>query len=62
MLAFSATTLSLLQDTYQDAESVEEMKEAKLNDQATFIDLQKKLIDAKDEHVKKLDRRLSRVK
>ena len=54
VLAFSATALPLLQDTYQDTESVEEMKEAKLNDQATIIDLQKKLIDAKDEQVKKL--------
>ena len=54
VLTFSATALSLLQDTYQDAESVEEMKEAKLNDQATIIDLQKKLIHEKDEQVKKL--------
>ena len=54
VLAFSATALPLLQDTSQDAASVEEMKEAKLNDQATIIHLQKKLIDVKEDQVKKL--------
>ena len=54
VLAFSATALPLLEDTFKDAESVEEMKKDKLSDQATIIDLQKKLIEAKDEQVKKL--------
>ena len=54
VLAFSTTALTLLEDTLKDAESVEEMKKDKLSDQATIIDLQKKLIDATDERVKKL--------
>ena len=54
VLAFSATALPLLEDTMKDAESVEKMKEEKVSDQATIIDLQKKLIEAKDEQVKKL--------
>ena len=54
MLAFSVTALPLLQDTFKDAENVEEMKEANLNDQATIINLKKKLIDAKDKQAKKL--------
>ena len=54
VLAFSATALPMLQDTCQAAECVEEMKGAKIKDQATIIDLQQKLIDAKDKQVKKL--------
>ena len=36
------------------------MKEANLNDQATIIDLQKKLMNAKDEQVKKLQETVQR--
>ena len=46
VLAFSATAMPLLQDTLEDAESVEEMKKSKLGDQATIIELQQKLIEA----------------
>ena len=53
-MAFSATALPLLDDTFKEAESVEQMKKDKLSDQTKIIDLQNKLIKAEDEQVKKL--------
>ena len=54
VLAFSATALPLLENTLKDAEDIEAMKKAKTDYQAKIINLQNKLIDAKDEQVKKL--------
>lgn len=54
ILAFSATALPLLENTMKDAGNIEEMKKAKTEDQAKIIALQNKLIDAKDEQVKRL--------
>ena len=54
IIAFSATTLPLLEDTLKDAMDIEAMKKAKTDDQAKIINLQNKLIDAKVEQVKRL--------
>ena len=54
VLAFSATAMPLLHDTLEDAACVESMRNSKLRDQSTIIELQQKLIDAKDIQVKEL--------
>ena len=54
ILAFSTTALPFLDDTLKDAEDIEAMKKSKTDDQAKIINLQNKLIDAKDEQVKRL--------
>ena len=54
VLALSGTALPLLQDAVKDTISVESLRKSKIDDQATIINLQKKLIDAKELQVKKL--------
>ena len=54
LFVFSNHALPLLAELSQGAERVEELKEAKINDQAAIIDLQNQLIVAKDEQVQTL--------